>query len=81
MVRLAADNDKVFACVRHAVCPKNKKENTVVALLNMSAEEQVVNLTIDQYAGEYNCLCGKVINLDSVQALTLQPWQHMILTK
>jgi 1,4-alpha-glucan branching enzyme len=81
MVRLAADNDKVFACVRSAVCPKNNKENTVVAVMNMSGEEQVVNVVADQYAGEYNCLCGKTMNLEAAQTLTLQPWQHMILTK
>jgi glycosidase len=81
MVRLNADNDKIFACVRHAVCPKEKKENTVVAVMNMSAEEQVVTLTLDQYAGEYNCLCGKTMTLEATQTLTLKPWQHMILTK
>jgi dTDP-4-dehydrorhamnose reductase len=81
MVRLTTDNDKVFACVRHAVCPKDNKANTVVAIMNMSAEEQVVNVTVDQHVGEYNCLCGKTITLDSVQSLTLQPWQHMILSK
>ena len=81
MVRLAADNEKIFACVRHAVCPKEGTENTVIAVMNMSAEEQVVNLTIDQYAGEYNCLCGKAMTLEATQTLTLQPWQHMILTK
>jgi hypothetical protein len=81
MVRINADNDKVFACVRHAVCPKDKKENTVIAIMNMSAEEQVVNLTIDQYAGEYNCLCGKTMNLDVTHSVTLKPWQHIILSK
>ena len=81
MVRINADNDKVFACVRHAVCPKDKKENTVIAIMNMSAEEQVVNLTIDQYAGEYNCLCGKSMKLDATHSVTLKPWQHIILSK
>jgi 1,4-alpha-glucan branching enzyme len=81
MVRINADNDKVFACVRHAVCPKDKKENTIIAIMNMSAEEQVVNLTIDQYAGEYKCLCGKTMNLDAKHSVTLKPWQHIILSK
>jgi hypothetical protein len=81
MVRLEADNDKVFACVRHAVCPKNNKENAVVAIMNMSAEEQVVNVTVDQFAGEYNCICGKTMTVEATQELTLQPWQHIILTK
>jgi 1,4-alpha-glucan branching enzyme len=81
MLRINADNDKVFACVRHAVCPKDKKENTIIAIMNMSAEEQVVNLTIDQYAGEYKCLCGKTMNLDAKHSVTLKPWQHIILSK
>ena len=81
MNRIAADNDKIFACVRQAVCPKNNKENTVLAIMNMSAQEQVVNLTLDQLAGEYNCLCGQTMNLEATQTLTLQPWQHIILTK
>jgi hypothetical protein len=81
MLRLVADNDKVFACVRHAVCPKDNKENTVVAIMNMSGVEQAVNVTIDTYAGEYNCICGKTMALDSVHTLTLAPWQHIILTK
>jgi hypothetical protein len=81
MVRIAADNDKIFACVRSAACPKSGKENTVVAVMNMSGEEQTVNLTIDQYAGEYNCLCGKTMTLEAAQSFTLKPWQHIILTK
>ena len=80
MVRIAADNDKVFACVRHAQCPKGG-ENTVIAVMNMSGEEQVVNLNIDQYAGEYNCLCGKTMTIEAAQSFTLKPWQHIILTK
>ena len=80
MVRIAADNDKVFACVRHAECPKGS-ENTVIAVMNMSGEEQVVNLNIDQYAGEYNCLCGKTMTIEAAQSFTLKPWQHIILTK
>ena len=80
MVRIAADNDKVFACVRHAECPKGG-ENTVIAVMNMSGEEQVVNLNIDQYAGEYNCLCGKTMTIEAAQSFTLKPWQHIILTK
>jgi glycosidase len=81
MVRLTEDNHNIFACVRHAVCPKSGKENTVIAVMNMSAEEQVVNVALDQYAGEYNCLCGKTMTLQANQEFTLQPWQHMILTK
>lgn len=79
MVRIAADNDNIFACVRHLECKKGT--NTVIAIMNMSAEEQTVNLTLDQFAGTYNCICGKEMTVEANQSLTLKPWQHIILTK
>ena len=81
MVRLAADNDKVFACVRQAVCPKNNKENTVLAIMNMSAEPQTVTLDLTNFAGEYNCLCGKTMAVEATQTFELTPWKYIILTK
>jgi hypothetical protein len=81
MLRLSADNNNVFVCVRQAVCPKDNKENTVIAIMNMSSEEQLVNVSVDQYAGEYNCICGKSMTLEANQELTLKPWQYIILTK
>ena len=81
MVRLAADNDKVFACLRQAVCPKSNKQNTVLAIMNMSAEPQTVTLDLTNLAGEYNCICGKTMTLEATQTLELTPWKYMILTK
>ena len=81
MVRLTADNDKVFACVRQAVCPKTNKENTVLAIMNMSAEPQTVTLDLTNLAGEYNCICGKTMNVESSQTFELTPWKYIILTK
>ena len=81
MVRLAADNDKVFACIRQAVCPKNNKENTVLAIMNMSAEPQTVTLDLTNFAGEYNCLCGKTMAVEATQTFELTPWKYIILTK
>ncbi len=78
MVRLTADNEKVFACVRHAVCPKGG-ENTVVAVMNMSAEPQNVNVDLTNYEGEYTCSCGKTMT--ATQSFELKPWQYIILTK
>ena len=80
MVRLTADNEKVFACVRHAVCPKGG-ENTVVAVMNMSAEPQNVNVDLTNYEGEYTCLCGKTMTMSATQSFELKPWQYIILTK
>jgi glycosidase len=81
MVRLTADNDKVFACVRQAVCPKDNKENTVLAIMNMSAEPQTVTLDLTNLEGEYNCLCGKTMTVEATQTLELTPWKYIILTK
>jgi hypothetical protein len=81
MVRLTADNDKVFACVRQAVCPKSGKENTVLAIMNMSAEPQTVTLDLTNLTGEYNCICGKTMTLEATQTLELTPWKYLILVK
>ena len=80
MVRLDADNDKVFACVRTKSCPKHG-DNTVIAIMNMSAEPQTVTLDLTNLEGEYNCLCGKTMNIDATQTLELTPWKYIILTK
>ena len=31
--------------------------------------------------GEYNCLCGKTMNIEASQTLELTPWKYIILTK
>ena len=80
MVRLSADNDKVFACVRQKSCPKHG-DNTVIAIMNMSAEPQTFTLDLTNLAGEYNCLCGKTMNLEATQTFELTPWKYIILSK
>ncbi len=80
MVRIAADNDKVFACVRTKSCPKHG-DNTVIAIMNMSAEPQTVTLDLTNLAGEYNCICGKKMTIEATQTLELTPWKYIILTK
>ena len=80
MVRLTADNDKVFACVRTKSCPKHG-DNTVIAIMNMSAEPQTVTLDLTNLEGEYNCLCGKSMTVEAKQTIELAPWKYIILTK
>ena len=80
MVRIATDNDKVFACVRTKSCPKHG-DNTVIAIMNMSAEPQTVTLDLTNLAGEYNCICGKKMTIEATQTLELTPWKYIILTK
>lgn len=80
MVRIENDNSSVFSCVRQKSCPKHG-ENTVIAIMNMSAMPQNVTLKTNNLAGEYQCLCGKTITVDTTYVVELQPWKHMILTK
>ena len=80
MYRLNADNDNIFACVRPLQC-KKYGDNTVIAIMNMSAQPQTVTLNIGEYAGDYTCICGKQITLDASTTLTLEPWSYRILAK
>ena len=79
MLRLPADNEHIFACVRH----KEGRwcSNTVIAVMNMSDEEQTVTLDLTGYEGTYKCICGHEIELETAQTMTLQPWQYKILEK
>jgi hypothetical protein len=47
----------------------------------MSAEPQTVTIDLTNLAGEYNCICGKTMTLETTQTLELTPWKYMILTK
>ena len=80
MVRLATDNDKVFACARQAFLPCCKKTNTVVSIINMSGSKQQVTVNADRFAGEYDDFNDEEITLAASYAITLQPWQFVILT-
>lgn len=79
MMRIAADNEHVFACVRHA--EGKWCDNTVIAVMNMSGEEQTVTLDLTGYEGKYDCICGKKITLEATQTFQLKPWEYKIFTK
>ena len=79
MVRIAADNEHIFACVRHK--EGRWHNNTVVAIMNMSGEEQTVTLDLAGYEGEYTCLCGKKKEIENQLTLTLKPWDFRILER
>lgn len=79
MVRIAADNEHIFACVRHA--EGKWCDNTVIAVMNMSGEEQTVTLDLTGYEGKYDCICGKKIALEATQTFQLKPWEYKIFTK
>lgn len=79
MMRIAADNEHIFACVRHA--EGKWCDNTVIAVMNMSGEEQTVTLDLTGYEGKYDCICGKKIALEATQTFQLKPWEYKIFTK
>jgi glycosidase len=79
MMRIAADNEHIFACVRHA--EGKWCDNTVIAVMNMSGEEQIVTLDLTGYEGKYDCICGKKITLEATQTFQLKPWEYKIFTK
>ena len=77
MMCIAADNEHIFACVRYA----EGQTNTVIAVMNMSGEEQTVTLDLTEYVGKYDCICGKEIQLEASQTFQLKPWEYKIFTK
>lgn len=78
MLRLPADNEQIFACVR----PLENGKNTVIAVMNMSADEQTVALNLTGYEGTYTCFnCGEQKSLSANETMTLKPWEYRILTK
>ena len=79
MMRIAADNAHIFACVRHA--EGKWCDNTVIAVMNMSGEEQTVTLDLTGYEGKYDCICGKKMALEATQTFQLKPWEYKIFTK
>ena len=75
MLRIPADNDKVFAAARPL------KDNTVLGIFNFSPEEQTFTLQTADYQGKYDCICGKQIEVGETFELTLKPWAYCILCK
>ena len=75
MLRISADNDKIFACAR----PTEK--NTVLGIFNFSPEEQTVTLQTADYAGSYTCICGKQVEVGDEDVITLKPWEWLIYCK
>ena len=76
LTRIAADNEAIFACAR--VKEGKWHTNAVIAVMNMSAEEQEVTLDLNGLEGTYQCLCGKEHELKTAQSFTLAPWQFKI---
>ncbi len=76
LVRIPADNDAIFACLREK--EGRWHTNTVIAVMNMSDKEQEVTLDLAGHEGNYKCICGKKQKLEAAQSFTLKPWQFKI---
>ena len=79
MLRVPADNDAVFACARQL---PGRHGNTVLAVMNMSADQQEVTLQLDPaLQGDFRKPCGKTITLGEEFTCKLAPWSFKILTR
>lgn len=59
---------------------RQKDQNNVVVILNLSAEDQSFVLEDDQHLGSYQDVFGQTdVELASGQTLDLKPWQYLVL--
>ena len=72
---LNSKEENVFSCVRQ------KDGNTVIAIMNMSDQEQTVNVLFGQLKGKYIDFDGKKQSLKKNHRFTLKPWEFKIFTK
>ena len=79
LVRIATDNEHIFACARQK--EGRWHTNTVIAVMNMSGEEQEVTLDLAGFEGKYKCICGKEVQLETAQSFTMKPWSFKIFEK
>lgn len=73
--QLADNNEKVFSFAR-----KNDK-NTVIGILNMSGQNQKVNLSNINLSGEYKEYFSNGFYTIGTNEMDLKPWQYLIFTK
>ena len=59
---------------------RENEENKVLCFFNFSAEPQSLTLT-EAEAGEYNCLCGKVMTYKAGDVVELEPWAYMLMAR
>lgn len=79
MKRLMTDNNAIFACARQL---PESNGNTVLAIMNMSAEQQLVTIQLDQaLQADYHKPCGKTITLGEEFTCNLAPWSFKIFTR
>ena len=79
MLRLPADNDKIFAMVREQNVSKKKMLNTVIGVFNMSPERQQVTVNTNSYGDDYINLDGDYVDIGEELKLSLEPWEYVVL--
>jgi 1,4-alpha-glucan branching enzyme len=77
MIMVASDNDKnIYSFIR------NKDNNKVFVILNLSNQEQKVTLKGDNFPGDYkNLFDNNEIKIDSPLLVTLKPWEYRVYYK
>jgi len=77
MTKISTDNDKnIYAFLRE------KDNNKVFVILNLSPREQNVILNGDNYAGDYNSLFeAKNIHLNGSLSVSMKPWEYRVYYK
>lgn len=79
MLRLPADNDKIFAMVREQNVSKKKMLNTVIGVFNMSPERQQVTVNTNSYGDDYINLDGDYVDIGEELKLSLESWEYVVL--
>lgn len=83
---MMCDAEHKDCCTKKKDCCKKQKkhchrDNTVIAIMNMSAQEQTVNVMLNELTGEYKSICGKEVSLETNTTMTLKPWEYRLLAK
>ena len=79
MLRLPADNDKIFAMVREQNVSNKNMLNTVIGIFNMSAERHEVTVNTNSYGDDYINLDGDYVDIGEELKLSLEPWEYVVL--
>ena len=68
-----SNDDDIYAFARQ------KGENTVITIINMSKKEQEIDVEIDKFAGGYSNLFEQgSVTLPSKMTLNMAPWEYLV---
>jgi len=76
MIFLENGNKNILSFVRE------KENNKIIAVFNLSSQQESLKIDLQKYAGEYEDVFGKnKINISKNLELKLEPWQYKIYSK